>query len=267
MSPMNDPRTLNVHPLLAIVAALAVTAGHASLDASLDGALDRELGPAVAIGQGTARSFVELDGEGKPTTLGVIVTEDALEGLPDGHGHHENVLDLPAIEGIPFRHITFDWNPAGHEPEGVYNRPHFDVHFYTISDAERRTITPERPDFAERGARLPEAPWRPAGYMPDPNGAVPLMGTHWIDPQTPELNGQPFTETLIFGSWDGALIFIEPMLTREWLLSKPELREPLAMPANVGTAGYWPSHWSVRYDADRREYRIALEGLEHRDAR
>ena len=37
--------------------------------------------------------------------------------------------------GEAFQFVQFDWNPKGHEPEGVYTLPHFDFHFYTVSDA------------------------------------------------------------------------------------------------------------------------------------
>lgn len=260
-----DPRSLNVHPLLAIAAALAVAAGHASIDASIVEEADREFGPAISVGNGTVRSYVEKDGDGMPVAVGVAISEAATDGLASGHDH-TNVLELPAVEGIPFRHITFGWNPAGHPPERVYDRPHFDVHFFTISDEQRRAIVPERPDFAELGNRLPAEPFRPVGYMADPHGPIPGMGLHWIDPQTPELNGVVFTETLLFGSWDGELIFIEPMITRDWLLSKPRLAEPLAMPARVPVAGLWPTLWSATFDEERREYRIELGGLGWRGA-
>jgi hypothetical protein len=29
------------------------------------------------------------------------------------------------------------------------------------------------------------------------------MGVHWIDPKSPEFNGGKFTQTFIFGSYDG----------------------------------------------------------------
>jgi hypothetical protein len=32
-----------------------------------------------------------------------------------------------------FNHIVMSWNPIGHQPEGVYDVPHFDVAFSTIT--------------------------------------------------------------------------------------------------------------------------------------
>lgn len=263
---MTDTRTFRVHPFLAITAAIAVAAGHATLGGSLDSVAEPSFGPPAPIGNGTARAFVEVNDTGEPTAIGVAISESALEGLPSGHGHHETVLELPATAGLPFRHVTIDWNPAGHEPPGIYDRPHFDIHFYTIPDQQRRSIVPELPDYADRGARLPDAPYRPDGYVPAPDGAVPMMGLHWVDPTSRELNGQTFTETLIYGSWDGRMIFIEPMLTRDWLLTRPQLRKPLPETDRVDTEGYWPTHWAVRYDVERGEYRIALDGMVRREA-
>lgn len=263
----SDGKIQQVHPMLALAAALAM-AGGTVVALPRNGARDpqRHLGPELRIGEGTARSYVTVDEGGNPTAVGIALTEGALRGLDGGHGHHENVLTLPIVRGIVFQHITFDWNPAGHEPPGVYDTPHFDAHFYTISDAVRRTIDPSIEGFAEKAARLPAADRIPAGYMADPNGAVPMMGVHWVDPTSPEFTPAGFSRTLIVGSWDGEVTFIEPMLTRAWILSKPDFRAPLPQPETVPVTGYWPTEWSVRFDQATHEYRIELGGLVRREA-
>jgi hypothetical protein len=100
----------------------------------------------------------------------------------------------------------------------------------------------------------------PAGYFALP-GAVPAMGAHWINPATPELNGDQFTQTFIFGTWDGELIFVEPMITKAFLESRPDFSAALPVPAEVSTPGYYPSSYGIRWDADAKEYRISLEGM------
>lgn len=69
--------------------------------------------------------------------------------------------------------------------------------------------------------------------MSPAQASVPKMGLHWIDTNSPELSprNQPFTATFIIGSWDGKVIFDEPMVTR----------------------------------AQAGEYRIALTGLSRRE--
>ncbi len=226
----------------------------------------RHFGPAQSLGNGTVRSYVTIDAKGVPTAVGVALSADAMHGLKTEHGlHEEYVLELPeTAAATPFRHITLYWNPAGHEPPGIYDLPHFDFHFYTIPNETRLTFTPDRADFAEKGGRVPTAEFVPEGYVLVPDATVPLMGTHWADPAAPELNGKPFTKTFLHGSWDGQLIFYEPMITREWLMSGAKLVEPLKLPARYPSAGHWPTTWSVNHDTDAREYRVELGGFVHR---
>jgi hypothetical protein len=48
------------------------------------------------------------------------------------------------------------------------------------------------------------------------------MGAHWADLLSPEFSGSPFTKTFILGTYDGKVIFWEPMITRAYLLTQPD---------------------------------------------
>jgi hypothetical protein len=87
------------------------------------------------------------------------------------------------------------------------------------------------------------------------------MGVHWVDPTSPELNGKPFTSTFIFGSWDGRLIFAEPMITKDFLESKQDFTAALPLAETYEVPGRYPTRYSMRWDAVAREYRIVLAGL------
>jgi hypothetical protein len=103
--------------------------------------------------------------------------------------------------------------------------------------------------------------------------AVPHMGVHWVDLHAPELQGalgnpqgyRPFTTTFIHGAWDGKFIFDEPMVTRAFILgrkaaSAPAQRDSLVQlrtPARTAV-GLTPGAYRVTYDAESKEYRIAL---------
>ena len=66
----------------------------------------------------------------------------------------------------------------------------------------------------------------------------PRMGLHWADAAAPEFSGQPFVKTFIYGSYDGAFIFAEPMLTKAYLESKPvATATPVKVPAQYACAG------------------------------
>lgn len=229
-------------------------------------------GPSVKVGQGIARAYVTTK-NGVPE-VGIALTEGALRGLPNekgpggvfAHGHttFEHVLDLPSANPTPFRHVLLNWNPGGHEPPGIYDAAHFDFHFYVISSKERVAIDPTDPEFQRKAERVPDAQWIPARYiMPAPT-AFARMGVHWVDTSSAELKGQPFTRTFIYGTWDGKVIFSEPMVTKAYLETKPQFSATLPAPPRGRGDGFYPEGYSVRWDAESEEYRIALTGLRPR---
>jgi|GEM_PF-467477 len=229
---------------------------------------DLQYGAPVPVGQGFARTYVAVTDDGS-TELGVALSEEAMEGLPvngdpsgivmpDGLSTFEYELPLPSVNPTAYQHVTLNWNPGGHEPPHLYEIPHFDFHFYLIDRASRLGIDPARPDFAERAARVPDPALVPDRYFLPLPEAVPAMGVHWLDAAAPELNGEIFSRTMIFGSWDGEVIFSEPMITRDFLMSKPALTFEIPSAARAPGSGPLPESYTVRWDPDAREYRVGL---------
>lgn len=265
--------------------------------------ITRSYGPAVSLGNGTARVYVLQDDArgGLPFEVGVAFSEGALEGLPApmtvpmaARGDHEHVdshvydLTMPDRHETPYRFVELDWNPGGHEPARVYDVPHFDFHFYTVEKAVRDGIDPSRmskEEYLTKSGLLPAETQRAPNYLAlsapgTPVLAVPRMGTHWVDARTPELQAmlgrveafRPFTTTFLHGSWNGQFIFDEPMITRAFILGRkaakmPAQRDsliPLPQPKSFASAGYYPNAYRIAYDAETKEYRIALTQLERR---
>jgi hypothetical protein len=291
--------------LLAAAALLSITSIATAQSVALSGASTRgpvaaparTYGDAVKVGDGTARTYVELDRvTGAPTEIGVALSERALEALPTaGAGHHgmnmvthEFILSLPVNNKTPFTFVEMNWNPKGHEPEGVYQDvPHFDFHFYVIPKAARDAIMPTDTAFERKADNLPSkefippfvAPLGPPGAPPS-KLAVPMMGVHWSDLRSPELQKllgkpdafKPFTATFIHGTWDGQIHFWEPMITLAHLLEKKATADeavrdqliPLPIPAKYQQPGYYPTSYRITWDAATREYRVALSQLEKR---
>lgn len=216
-------------------------------------------GPATAMAGGTARAYVTLNSSGTPTDLGVALTETALTGLPGAST--EFVFALPSqASATPFKHAVINWQPLGHPPPMVYTVPHFDVHFYMITQAERDAIVLGDSQLDAKMVRQPAAEFVPAGYVA--GMGQPRMGMHWGDPAAPERNGQPFTHTFIYGSYDGAFTFAEPMVTKGYLETKPAaVVTPVKLPTQYAARGYQATSYTVAYDAGAKEYRIALSGL------
>jgi hypothetical protein len=243
------------------------------------------------LGNGTARTYVLYDPANRrvPIEVGVALSADALDGLPAPMSMsaeqmasmhvdtHERLLALPAQNPTPYAFVQLNWNPAGHEPPGIYDEPHFDFHFWTVPVEVRNEIVPSTPRFAEKAARYPAAEFRAPFYVDAATAAeappaavtVPQMGMHWLDLRSPEFHGQRFTRTYIYGSWDGQLVFDEPMITRAYMAAKKDATDPaqrdeiiaIPTPTRRMIAGYYPNAYRITYDGATREYRIALTRL------
>jgi len=224
-------------------------------------------GPGVAVGNGMAFTWAKIapGPKFKIESMGVTLTESALEGLPKDLDPKMPmkmyILELPPqIQGQPFDHVELDWNPVGHEPEQIYGRPHFDIHFYTIDEAAKEKILARGGDLKKCNLK-PSPEFIPSGYILPPGTVVPRMGAHWIDPKTPELNGQPFSSTFLYGSYNGKTAFFEPMITHEFLASKPDFHQPIPMPKAFDKTGFYPCEYGVKYNEARKEITISLDNL------
>jgi hypothetical protein len=252
---------------LPILAVVLLTGGAGSNE--LSPASVTRYGPAVAMGKGTARSWINLDEQGAPRAIGVALDEAALRELPNtspGKGCCEGpefVLELPGNAPAPFNHIVINWNPKGHEPAGIYDKPHFDFHFYMMTPDARKQIT-LKGDDAQRAVRTLPTDEMPDGYVMIPPTAMPQMGVHLVNPNGPEFKGKPFRRTLIYGAYDGKLTFVEPMITKAYLESKPNSSELIALPRKFPGSGHYPTAYTVKWDPSNRQYLIALEGLTNR---
>jgi Domain of unknown function (DUF5602) len=219
-------------------------------------------GPEVTVGNGKARSFFEPDENNHPKTMGIAIDEAALENLP---GHESFfVLPLPSIaaQTTPYNHISLDWNPHGHGPATIYAKPHFDMHFYMIDEAEKNLIDTTQPELNI----LPDSFLLPPFYVPEPGG-VPKMGKHWVDITSPELNPvnpAPVTSTFIYGSYNGKVIFHEPMITRAFLLTKPDTLMDIKQPQKFAKPGHYPTKYQIKFDSEKKQWRIILRDFEHR---
>lgn len=218
-------------------------------------------GPTVPVGNGIARAWITQDKNGIPSAVGVTLSEKALEKLPE---HMEEwVLFFPGQAGSDFyTHALIGWNPEGHEPPGTYDLPHFDVHFYVVSNEERMAIGP---NDLEQFEALPNPIYVPPAYFKTPGG-IPQMGAHWVDVLSPEFNGGTFTKTFIWGSYDGEFIFWEPMVTRDYLLSHPNDEVVLRLPSAYQFEGWYATKYKVSYLSSPGAYTIALTGLTYRPA-
>ena len=255
------------------------------------------LGAPVNLGEGTVSAYADFNQSAVPAAIGVVFSASALGSLPsgsdlhhcfdrDGDGvvdettectlWHEWVLQLPSEvsrrSDIPFKWSLVNWNPEGHIPPGVYDVPHFDIHFYMepienifAIEAGPCGIEFIRCDQLELALK-PLPPNYIHSDFQDVGAAAPAMGNHLIDPTSPEFHGEAFTRTWIYGKYDGRIIFYEEMLTLEYILSKPNECFSIKSPEAVGLSGYYPTQSCVRYNAQTDEYTVSMEEFVLREA-
>ena len=223
-------------------------------------------GPQVQIGNGHMRSWINITHAGKPLAIGIEMTGGALNGLPTDPNNHAAAtyrlrLHQKAHAVTPFDHIMINWNVLGHPPPPIYGLPHFDMHFYKVSmDEVMHTTDPAKFNI------LP-----PAGYIPTAylfTGGVPMMGAHWIDLLSPEVlpPSNPayaaFTHTMIYGSYDGKVTFVEPMITRAFLQSGATVHKWYRQPVNFSPTGTnYPQRYNIWENDDNGRHYISLDQM------
>lgn len=251
----------------------------------------------IPFGHGTTSTYAIVDDDRRPVAVGVVFSARALDGLPAGSDMHhcvdrahdgsanastrcaesfEHVLALPdavaSRNDVPFKWVLLNWNPRGHVPPGIYDVPHFDVHFEMAPIADAFAI--------QSGSCGPEAVRCdqfaiakkpvPANYVHpdfrDVDAVVPAMGNHLIDTSGTEFHRHPFTWSWIYGAYDGRIIFYEQMVTRSYLLSKPDQCSPIKAPKAFAAAGYYPTSTCTRYDPRTDSYTVSIENFVLRTA-
>jgi len=229
------------------------------------------VGESKPVGNGTVRTWVTVDAKGAPSAVGVTFSETTLLGLPmtlpkDDIGWEWDLALPTEAKVAPFDHVAFYWNPKGHIPDGIYNVSHFDIHFFMVPEPTRADITAMDRNLV-RCFKLPEADYIPAGYILPPQTEHRRMGVHWIDPTSHEFHGHEFTSSLLIGSYDGQVNFIEPMITRAYLETRPDFTAEVKQPAAYAKTGYYPTSYSVRFDPQKHEYVVSLDGLTMRQGK
>lgn len=251
-------------------ASLIVMPGSGSLSSSVSGRNEEKYntfyGSQVQIGNGHVRSWINITHSGRPLAIGLEMTGGALANLPEDPNNHMAAtwhlkLHQKAHTVTPFDHIMLNWNVMGHEPPPIYGLPHFDMHFYKVGMDEVMNMT----DPAKFNM-LPPPGYIPAAYLF--TGGVPMMGSHWVDLMSPELlppidpNYAAFTHTMIYGSYESEVIFVEPMITRAFLQSGATVHKWYRQPMHFDPANtYYPQRYNIWKDEKNGRHYVALDEM------
>lgn len=239
-------------------------------------------GDSIKMGSGKITTFSSVTPSSEPKYVGIHFAEGALEGLPcvedfeNGDAEGQKVhgfwsklfnLDFPENTPEPISYAGCGWNPQGHTPHGVYEKPHFDLHYHFY---EPETVAGIGPGTIEA---LPDKN-TPDGYQLLEGGAViPAMGGHLAPKDAPEFHGKEWKKTLIWGAVDAdgdseyENNFVEPMITLDYFenhldsVEKGDIAQPEVYPKD----GHYPTTYSVR-DLGEGGYAVVMEDFEKHSA-
>jgi len=210
-------------------------------------------GDSITMGDGLIYTWVHYNAGGTRDLIAVSLTPEAFNNLPSSSVSESLALPRLGTDTL-FNHIYLNWNPGGHPPPGIYTLPHFDFHFVMVSNAERQAVIPGLDPV------VITSEFRPLDYIPDSNPpmSVPAMGTHYVDSTSPEFHGQTFTKTFVYGFYRGKMFFLEPMITRAYFLTNPNDLLDIKQPVSYLRTGYFPTRYTIIYDAVSQRYNIIL---------
>jgi hypothetical protein len=204
---------------------------------------------------GRVTSFAHID-HGMILGVGVVVPVKSFENVPDMDPAFQSSVGVEMPSSV--RDKTFvqllrvNWLAGGHGPE-PYNAPHFDLHFYRGTKEEVTAIS-----CADSGPFPAEV--LASGYEA-PSTCVPGMGYHaW--PST-DIESDTFSTSIVLGYAAQKMVFIEPMITREFLLSRSSFELTITRPASAGGATtLFPSRLSATYAAGTDTYEFEFDHFE-----
>ncbi|MEJ7739470.1 MAG: DUF5602 domain-containing protein [Chitinophagaceae bacterium] len=208
-------------------------------------------GPQVQVGNGQANTFVTISHSGVPKKIGVVFTEGALSGLPTANTIYPLEFHHKALEATLFEHVALGWSATGHglPPSGQIG-PHMDVRFFMMTQEERLAIpAPPAPEFDV-------AP--PTGYLPanySLNAAVSQIGRHWGENIFEA--GMTVPHTMILGTWNGQLTFINPIVTLTTLASGARYSVAYPQQQYFAKNGYYPTKYNI-YEDDKGSHYVSL---------
>jgi len=169
-------------------------------------------------------------------------------------------LPVEARTSLGIDHLGLNWEAHGHPP-GPFLTPHFDFHFYNVSQSEIRAIDcsdETKPSKLPARHVLPDIDVPGLGILV--GLCVPRMGMHAMVEEELETT-DPFGASLVVGYYGGDVIYFEPMISRELLLEKSDFA--LSVPAieNLPLGVHYPSEFRAEYDAVAKQYRMIFTGF------
>lgn len=252
----------------------AAYVGFAAALASLSGCFGSKdsavlilLGEQTTVFDGSVTTWAVQRGNGVVDEMGATISMTTIQNAPTtfpggpGPAGAVAVLKFPeSVRGKTFiDHFELHWEPHGHPPLGIFDKPHWDFHFYSIPEAQVRLIEPN-------ASALPRPAAVPSGWLNAANDdeylaqVVPQMGFHSLESRVLD-PGYVFDHTLIFGYWKGQNIFVEPMITKAWFEKEEDRQysQAIPVPPGIPSGTRYPTRLEVRYASEASVYTITFK--------
>lgn len=211
-------------------------------------------------------TWVGMEGA-TPTELGATIPLALIENVPTDvemvwPPQQLATITLPAEarDALGIDHLGINWEAHGHPPASFLTQ-HFDFHFYSITEAEVRTI-----DCADESkpAQLPARYTLPDIDVPGMGVfvglCVPNMGMHAM-PADEVHETHPFEASMMLGYYGAEPIFFEPMISRDLLLRKADFSLPVPAIDGLPVGVRYPREFRAEYDAEDAQYRLIFTGF------
>lgn len=249
---------------IATVAAMALTIGLVAATTHDPGETSSEC--TTVLGTDVC-TWVVMQG-GAPTELGATIPMALIASVPRGGEMvwpPQELATIPfpgaAREALGIDHMGLNWEAHGHPP-ATFLTEHFDFHFYNVPADEVSAI--DCTDVS-KPTRLP------AGYtLPDIDVpgmgrfiglCVPSMGMHAMLADEVD-DTDPFAADMLLGYYGAEPIFIEPMVSRELLMSKKDFSVPMPRVASLPAGVRYPHAFRAEFDEDAQAYRLIFSGFD-----
>ena len=220
-------------------------------------------GETQTFGSAQMSTWAKLDSNGLVLEAGAVIPMSIIRDMPapgDGPGGAIAALKYPAavVATTFFNTMVAQSNMTGH-PGPYYAAPHFDFHFYQVPKATVLTYVPSIDEHtcADPLSQPPNVVSLPSNYVME-STCVAYMGTHAItnEDAAAMAGTKLFSKSMIQGYYGGKVIFVEPMVTQELMLTKQSFSLPVPMPAHFGLAAptLYPTEFRADYDSAKDAY-------------
>jgi len=174
-------------------------------------------------------------------------------------------IELPAEAraALGIDHLAINWEAHGHPP-ATFMAPHFDFHFYNITQEAVSAIDCadlSKPESAPAGYTLPDIEIPGMGTLV--GLCVPLMGMHAM-PDAEVGATDSFEASMIVGYYGREPIFFEPMVSRALLLKRADFEMTVPEVAGLPAGVRYPRTLQAKYDRKNDQYRLVATGFEGR---